>query len=42
VWYFKSAEFVRALKEEGKKPNPVVQHVKVIMSASLMIVHVLR
>ncbi|KAI5693079.1 hypothetical protein M8J75_007567 [Diaphorina citri] len=41
VWYFKSAEFVRALKEEGKKPNPVVQHVKVIMSASLMIVHVL-
>lgn len=41
VWYFKSAEFVKALKEEGKKPNPVVQHVKVIMSAGLMIVHVL-
>lgn len=41
VWYFKSAEFIKFINEEGKKPNPVVQHVKVIMSAGLMIVHVL-
>uniref|UniRef100_A0A8D9BX45 3-hydroxy-3-methylglutaryl coenzyme A reductase n=1 Tax=Cacopsylla melanoneura TaxID=428564 RepID=A0A8D9BX45_9HEMI len=41
VWYFKSAEFVKALREKDEKPNPVVQHVKVIMSAGLMIVHVL-
>lgn len=27
-------------KEEEKKPNPVIQHIKMIMSAGLMIVHI--
>lgn len=30
---------IRALTEEHQKPNPVVQRVKVIMSAGLMLVH---
>uniref|UniRef100_A0A1B6EGS7 3-hydroxy-3-methylglutaryl coenzyme A reductase n=1 Tax=Clastoptera arizonana TaxID=38151 RepID=A0A1B6EGS7_9HEMI len=37
-WHNKSL-FIRALKEEDQKPNPVVQRVKVIMSAGLVVVH---
>jgi hydroxymethylglutaryl-CoA reductase (NADPH) len=33
---------MRALHEEDQKPNPVVQRVKVIMSAGLMLVHAHR
>lgn len=32
----------RALREEDRKPNPVVQRVKLIMSAGLMLVHAHR
>lgn len=32
----------RALREEDRKPNPVVQRVKMIMSAGLMLVHAHR
>nr|UNP32246.1 3-hydroxy-3-methylglutaryl-coenzyme A reductase [Sogatella furcifera] len=38
AWHNKSL-FMRALKEEDQKPNPVVQRVKMIMSAGLVIVH---
>ncbi|PNF35485.1 3-hydroxy-3-methylglutaryl-coenzyme A reductase [Cryptotermes secundus] len=34
-----SSFIMRALYEEDQKPNPVVQRVKVIMSAGLMLVH---
>jgi hydroxymethylglutaryl-CoA reductase (NADPH) len=33
---------MHALYEEDQKPNPVVQRVKVIMSAGLMLVHAHR
>ncbi|GFG35211.1 hypothetical protein Cfor_01315 [Coptotermes formosanus] len=39
AWHDKSL-IMRALREEDQKPNPVVQRVKVIMSAGLMLVHV--
>ncbi|XP_063225031.1 3-hydroxy-3-methylglutaryl-coenzyme A reductase isoform X2 [Bacillus rossius redtenbacheri] len=39
AWHDKSL-FVRALHDEDQKPNPVVQRVKVIMSAGLTLVHV--
>lgn len=39
AWHDKSL-IMRALHEEDQKPNPVVQRVKVIMSAGLMLVHV--
>ncbi|KAK7865392.1 hypothetical protein R5R35_001876 [Gryllus longicercus] len=38
AWHDKSL-IMRALHEEDQKPNPVVQRVKVIMSAGLMLVH---
>ncbi|XP_039275950.1 3-hydroxy-3-methylglutaryl-coenzyme A reductase [Nilaparvata lugens] len=38
AWHNKSL-IMRALKEEDQKPNPVVQRVKMIMSAGLVIVH---
>ncbi|XP_021930666.1 3-hydroxy-3-methylglutaryl-coenzyme A reductase isoform X2 [Zootermopsis nevadensis] len=38
AWQDKSL-IMRALHEEDQKPNPVVQRVKVIMSAGLMLVH---
>jgi hydroxymethylglutaryl-CoA reductase (NADPH) len=41
AWHDKSL-IMRALHEEDQKPNPVVQRVKVIMSAGLMLVHVHR
>jgi hydroxymethylglutaryl-CoA reductase (NADPH) len=41
MWHDKSF-IMRALYEEDQKPNPVVQRVKVIMSAGLMLVHVHR
>lgn len=37
-----SSFIMRALYEEDQKPNPVVQRVKVIMSAGLMLVHAHR
>lgn len=40
-WHNKSF-IMRALKEEDQKPNPVVQRVKVIMSAGLVVVHAHR
>nr|CAD7433645.1 unnamed protein product [Timema monikensis] len=39
AWHDKSL-LMRALHEEDQKPNPVVQRVKVIMSAGLTLVHV--
>jgi hydroxymethylglutaryl-CoA reductase (NADPH) len=41
AWQDKSL-IMRALHEEDQKPNPVVQRVKVIMSAGLMLVHAHR
>lgn len=38
TWHDKS-HIMQALREEDQKPNPVVQRVKVIMSAGLMLVH---
>lgn len=38
AWHNKSL-IMRALREEDQKPNPVVQRVKVIMSAGLVVVH---
>jgi hypothetical protein len=40
-WHDKSL-IMQALLEEDQKPNPVVQRVKVIMSAGLMLVHAHR
>ncbi|XP_046662046.1 3-hydroxy-3-methylglutaryl-coenzyme A reductase isoform X2 [Homalodisca vitripennis] len=37
-WHNQSL-IMRALREEDQKPNPVVQRVKVIMSAGLVVVH---
>ena len=33
-------ELARAMQEEEKKPNPVVQRVKIIMALGLLVVHV--
>nr|P54960.1 RecName: Full=3-hydroxy-3-methylglutaryl-coenzyme A reductase; Short=HMG-CoA reductase [Blattella germanica]CAA49628.1 hydroxymethylglutaryl-CoA reductase (NADPH) [Blattella germanica] len=41
AWHDKSL-IIKALHEEDQKPNPVVQRVKVIMSAGLMLVHAHR
>ena len=41
AWHDKSL-IIQALHEEDQKPNPVVQRVKVIMSAGLMLVHAHR
>lgn len=41
MWQNKFMVF-KALTEEQEKPNPVVQRVKIIMSAGLMIVHARR
>jgi hypothetical protein len=41
TWHDKSL-IMQALLEEDQKPNPVVQRVKVIMSAGLMLVHAHR
>jgi len=41
TWHDKS-HIMQALREEDQKPNPVVQRVKVIMSAGLMLVHAHR
>jgi hydroxymethylglutaryl-CoA reductase (NADPH) len=38
----KQSLIARALKEEDHKSNPVVQRVKLIMSAGLMLVHARR
>jgi hydroxymethylglutaryl-CoA reductase (NADPH) len=40
AWTDKS--LINGLQEEEQKPNPVVQRVKVIMSAGLMLVHARR
>ncbi|KAG8300995.1 3-hydroxy-3-methylglutaryl-coenzyme A reductase [Homalodisca vitripennis] len=40
-WHNQSL-IMRALREEDQKPNPVVQRVKVIMSAGLVVVHAHR
>jgi hydroxymethylglutaryl-CoA reductase (NADPH) len=40
IWTDKS--LINGLQEEEQKPNPVVQRVKVIMSAGLMLVHARR
>jgi hydroxymethylglutaryl-CoA reductase (NADPH) len=41
TWHDRSF-IMHALYEEDQKPNPVVQRVKVIMSAGLMLVHAHR
>ena len=33
-------ELARAMQEEEKKPNPVVQRIKIIMALGLLVVHI--
>ncbi|KAM7248924.1 hypothetical protein ACFE04_019395 [Oxalis oulophora] len=42
TYYERSSPLAELLYDEGHKPNPVVQRVKVIMSAGMMIVHAHR